>query len=277
MINCEKYENEIKEELKLKIKEENLSPTLAIVQVGNNKASNNYVRSKLNACDEVGIRALMYKFKENITQADLIEFIQGLNIDKTIDGIIIQLPLPIHLDEYTVTQSINKYKDVDGFKLDSPYIPCTPKGVLTILDKLNIDLVGKNVTLVGYGKLVNKPLMNLLSNKGTTVTVCRSKTPIKQLRKYCKMSDIIVTAVGRNNTINYTCINMLNKPIIIDCGIDIKEEKNKDGKTIYRQYGDCNINLYDEIDMITPRLKGMGIMTVVSLLENVVKACEING
>lgn len=279
MIDCESIANEIKSGIKKEITDKKIQPKLAIIQVGNNQASNKYVKSKLNTCSEVGIKGIIYKFNEDIEQSYICSLISELNYDDNINGIIVQLPLPKHLNEHAITNLIAIEKDVDGFKYDSPFIPCTPRGILTILNSMNIDLKGKEITLVGYGKLVNKPLMNLLSDKGATVTVCRSHTSEEKLYKHCRQSDIIITAVGKNGIINKYCFNRpfknFDQPIVIDCGIEILKTVDKNGNIKYKQFGDCDVDLYDHIDNITPRIKGTGIMTVASLMENVMEAYNI--
>ena len=276
MIDCESIVKEIKSRIKKEISDQKIQPRLAIIQVGDNQASNKYIKSKLNSCEEVGIKAILYKFDENIEQCKIISLINELNYEANINGVIVQLPLPSYFDENVIVNSISKEKDVDGFRYNSPFIPCTPKGVLTILDNMNIDLRGKEVVLVGYGKLVNKPLANILSDKGATITICRSNTTKEQLYNHCKQSDIIITAVGKNGIINKYCFNRpfknFDQPIVIDCGIEILKTVDKNGNIKYKQFGDCDVDLYDHIDNITPRIKGTGIMTVVSLMENVMEA-----
>lgn len=275
MIDCEKIVDEIKFKIKKEITDRSIQPTLAIIQVGDNQASNKYIKSKIKNCEDVGIKTILYKFNEDVDQYTILSSINKLNCNNNIDGIIVQLPLPEYIDEFVITNFISREKDVDGFRNDSPFIPCTPKGVLTVLDNLNVDLKGKEVTLVGYGKLVNRPLMNLLSDKGATVTVCRSNTTPLHLRNHCKFSDIIITAVGKNGIINDHCFLTFSPPIIIDCGIEIKKIIDKNGNIKYKQFGDCDVDLYNKVYNITPRIKGMGIMTVASLMENVMEAYNI--
>lgn len=265
MIDCESIVKEIKENIKNEISSLFFKPSLAIIQVGDDPASNRYVKGKLKDCEEVGIRTELYKLPEDIDNNTLRNKIINLNMNENVDGIILQLPLPDHLKKYEneLTDLIDRNKDVDGFKTDSPFIPCTPLGVLTLLDKLNINLKGKKVTLVGYGKLVNKPLFNLISNKGATVTVCRSFTSKEDRDFYCRNSDIIITATGKRNLITKDSLCLYKNQIIIDCGITVE-----DGK----QYGDCSEEIYNVIRFCTPRIKGMGLFTRVSLLQNTITA-----
>lgn len=265
MIDCVSIVNELKEDIKKEISEFERSPCLAIIQVGDNSASNNYIKGKLKDCEEVGIKTELIKLPENTGYTTIRNKIVNLNIYNSIDGIILQLPLPDHLKkyEYELTNLIDTNKDVDGFKQDSSFIPCTPLGVLILLNKLNVNLKGKKVTLVGYGNLVNKPLFNLISDKGATVTVCRSHTSKEDRDFYCRNSDIIITATGKRNLITRDSLCLYKNQIIIDCGITVE-----DGK----QYGDCAEEVYNVVKLCTPRIKGMGLFTRLSLLQNTVKA-----
>lgn len=265
MIDCVSIVNEIKEDIKKEISTFERSPCLAIIQVGDNPASNNYIKGKLKDCEEVGIKAELIKLPEDTEYNIIRNKIINLNMDYSVDGIILQLPLPDRIKEFEngLTHLIDVNKDVDGFKQDSPFIPCTPLGVLTLLDKLNVNLKGKRVTLVGYGKLVNKPLFSLISDKGATVTVCRRHTSKEDRNFYCRNSDIIITATGKRNLITRDSLCLYKNQIIIDCGITVEDKK---------QYGDCAEEIYSVVNLCTPRIKGMGLFTRVSLLQNTVAA-----
>ena len=265
MINCEEITTKIKNNIKNEIENLNIKPHLAIIQVGDNPVSNNYIKGKIKDCNEVGIEPELIKLPENITHLELGSIIIDLNNSDEVHGIIMQLPLPESLQPYeqNLIEMISIKKDVDGFRQDSSFIPCTPLGVMTLLDELNIDPKGKRVTLVGYGNLVNKPLFNLISDKGATVTVCRSSTSKEDRDFYCRNSDIIITATGKRNLITRDSLCLYKNQIIIDCGITIE-----DGK----QYGDCAEDIYNVVNLCTPRIKGMGLFTRVSLLQNTVKA-----
>lgn len=262
MIDCKKIAEEIKQELKQELDKVENKPRLAIIQVGDNEASNRYVRGKLKDCEEVGIRCEVRNLPDSVQEKTIMTLISLLNAEITVHGIIVQLPLPKHLNEERILQSIDPKKDVDGFTKDSPFTPCTPLGVLTLLEKMNVDVKGKMITLVGYGKLVNRPLMNLLSDRGATVAVCRSKTDYPLMRTLCGMSHIIISAVGKYGIVEWSFISNQNM-IVIDCGIDIIGGK---------QYGDCDMEVYDLIENVTPRIGGMGLMTRAALMMNVVKA-----
>lgn len=265
MINCKQIANEIKEELKQRLNNNlnDVTPRLAIVQVGDNPASNNYVKGKIKDCEEIGIIPSLFKLSEDVSEEKVLELIRSLNDNMYVHGIIVQLPLPPHLNEEKITNEVIAKKDVDGFKADSPFTPCTPLGVLTLLDRLGINVDGKLITLVGYGKLVNKPLMQLLSDKGATMCVCRSHTTPLDKQFLCRNSSIVISATGKHGIINEHCVH--NDTIIIDCGIQVINGK---------QYGDCAEMVYEIADKVTPRVGGMGLMTRVGLMQNVIEAYE---
>lgn len=268
MIDCVSITNRLKKEIKEEVSKFKRKPCLAIIQVGNDSASKNYVKGKISDCEEVGIETRLMNLQADSTRTVVELVINELNSDSLIDGIILQLPLPEHLRDYEdeLTSLIKISKDVDGFHKDSPFIPCTPMGVMTLLDKLHIDLEGKSVALVGYGKLVGKPLFKFLMNKKATVTVCRSYTSKEDRDFYCRNSDIIITAVGKRNLITRDSLCLYKNQIIIDCGITVEDCK---------QYGDCAEEVYNVVNLCTPRVKGMGLFTRVSLLQNTIKAYKI--
>ena len=238
MIDCVSITNRLKKEIKEEVSKFKRKPCLAIIQVGDDSASKNYVKGKISDCEEVGIETRLMKLPADSTRT------------------VVEL----------VINELKTSKDVDGFHKDSPFIPCTPMGVMTLLDKLHIDLEGKSVALVGYGKLVGKPLFKFLMNKKATVTVCRSYTSKEDRDFYCRNSDIIITAVGKRNLITRSSLCLYKNQIIIDCGITVE-----DGK----QYGDCAEEIYNVVNLCTPRIKGIGLFTRVSLLQNTVKAYKI--
>lgn len=261
MIDCKKIAEEIKQEIKQEVDKIMVVPLLAIVQVGDNEASNRYVKGKITDCREVGIIPVLFKLAEDVPEEDVLKMIEILNENDNVTGIIVQLPLPKHLDEEKIVQGIVPHKDVDGFTPNSPFTPCTPLGVLTLLDRMGVDVKGKVITLVGYGKLVNKPLFPILSDMGATVTVCRRNTKKYDLMRLCRGADIVISAVGKHGILN-ECY-FWNQAIVIDCGIEVI-----DGK----QYGDCDESVHNYIDNVTPRIGGMGLMTRVALMQNVVQA-----
>lgn len=261
MIDCKSIAAEIKRELKQELEKSAGQPRLAIIQVGNNEASNRYVAGKMKDCEEVGIASCIFRYQESDSEETILKEIQYLNERVDVHGIIVQLPLPKHMDEQKIVQSIDPKKDVDGFTSESKFTPCTPLGVLTLLDKMGVDVKGKMITLVGYGKLVNKPLFPILSDMGATVCVCRSNTRAIDLEILGCFSDIIITAVGKHGIIRGDYL--LDTHIVIDCGIEVI-----DG----RQHGDCEESVYNVVSRVTPRIGGMGLMTRAALMMNVVEA-----
>lgn len=263
----------IKEQLKQEISSLDEKLTLAVVQVGNDEASNVYIRAKEKAATEVGINFKHLQFANNVSETELINNIKELNNDLSITGLIVQLPLPKHLNEQSVLETINPKKDVDGLtgtnmgKLitsTTGIIPCTPLGIMTLLEHYNVSLEGKHVVIVGRSNLVSKPLIFLCLKKNATVTVCHSKT--LDLKSYTKQADVLIAAVGHKHLINKSMIK--KDTVIIDVGIN-----KVDGKL----YGDVDFeDVYDKVSLITPVPKGVGPMTVVMLLNNVVKCYENN-
>lgn len=252
-----------------------IQPTLAIIKIGNNEASNIYIRNKIKTCDEVGIKAILCRFDDTISESDLISEIKKLNNNVNIHGIIVQLPIPAHLDPYTIINSINPEKDVDGFtdinlgKLMSSkdgLIPATPKGICTLLDKYNINVQDKSIVIIGRSNTVGRPLANLLSNKkyNGNVTLLHSKTSYSNIVEYCNKADIIIACCGVPKFITEEFIGN-NKPIVIDVGIH-RDENNK-------LCGDVDYdNIKNKCSYITPVPGGVGPMTVVSLIENTIEA-----
>lgn len=268
MIDCKSIANKIKEELKPLVTEDK---QLAIIQVGENPASNIYVRNKLKDADELGVIAHYYQFTEdNTTNGDVLAKINELNANEQIKGIIIQLPLPEHLNTELLTTAIADEKDIDGFKVTSKYTPCTPKGIMTILGSLDMDLAGKSAVIIGKGKTVGKPLINLLLDCGVTVTVCHSRTDNADLQRAVYHSDIIISAVGKTmitkNMIT-NCVgkvpNGIERKVIIDVGI----HRDENGK----QIGDVDKDVREVVDLITGWTQSVGLMTRVSLFQNLLE------
>ena len=277
IINCK----EIREKELEKLKEKDLSMcTVAFVQVGNNPASNVYVRNKIKLCEELGIEVIHYKLIEKIKEEDLLDVIDDLNNDDSITGIMVQLPLPDHIREEVVIDAIAPEKDIDGFttvnkgKLmvgaNDAIIPCTPKGILTILEHESVDLKGKNVVIVGRSNIVGKPLANLLINKGATVTVCNSNTPLYKIGYAIDTCDIFISAIGKANYWNSYRLDgsYLKDTIAIDVGINRDEE----GKLC----GDIDKSTYDMFKKVTSVPGGVGVMTVLEVIRNIVELYERN-
>lgn len=251
------------------LKDTNISPTLAVILVGNNPASEIYVRNKEKSCEKAGIVSKLFKYDEDIQEKELLEKICQLNNDDTIDAILVQLPLPDHIDENKITKAILPEKDVDGFTpvniglLASglkPYAyPCTPKGIMTILKEYNINPDGKHAVVVGRSNIVGKPLSIMLLNANATVTTCHSHT--ENLKDITKTADILVAAVGKPKFITAEMVK--EGAVVIDVGIS-----RIDGKLC----GDVDFeNVSGKTSFITPVPKGVGPMTIASLMENTVE------
>lgn len=262
MQNIKEYVLIKKNNLKLLIDKLEVKPCLSIVQVGDNPASNSYVKGKMKDCDEVGIKCNHLKLDENISQEFLNDTIISLNSNSMINGIIVQLPLPKHLN--LNLDLINKEKDVDGFKIDSPFVPCTPLGIIKYLEDNNVEFDGKNVVVIGRSDIVGKPMAKLFQDRNATVTICHSHT--KDISFYTRNADIIVVATGKINTLKRDMIGN-NKPIVIDVGIN----RNENGKLC----GDCDYsNIIDICSFVSPVPGGVGLLTRLSLLENVKKTLD---
>ncbi|WP_353684240.1 bifunctional methylenetetrahydrofolate dehydrogenase/methenyltetrahydrofolate cyclohydrolase FolD [Thermodesulfovibrio sp. 3907-1M] len=268
--------SKIKEELKKEVhnlKDQGIKPCLAVVLVGENKASQKYVSFKEKTCKELGIESLVYRLPENTDEANLIKIIDGLNDNPQVNGILVQLPLPKHLNQQKILEKINPSKDVDGFTpyclgkllMDTPlFIPCTPKGVLRMLDEYKINLEGKNAVVVGRSIIVGKPLSLLLLKRNSTVTVCHSKT--KELREITKKADILCVAIGKEKFINASMVK--EGAVVIDIGINV----TADGKVA----GDVAFNeVKEKASYITPVPGGVGPMTIAMLMENTIYATKL--
>lgn len=256
------------------LKAQNINPCLATVLIGDNPASATYVKNKHKACEEVGIITKDHKLASNITQSELNEIIDSLNKDSTVHGILVQLPLPDQLNEFVTTSRISPLKDVDGL---TPYnvgllamkkaalVACTPSGIMEMFDYHDINLQGKNVVLINRSNLVGKPLYHLLLERNATVITCHSKT--KNIEEWCRMADIIITAVGDRTKFTLTADMIKEGAIVIDVAILRHEEK---------LVGDSD---YDKIiqkaSFATPVPGGVGPMTVAMLLKNTITAASL--
>lgn len=269
IINGKEIASEIRENLKKEIAEKNLKPGLAIIMVGNNPASEIYVRNKRKACAEIGIKEELYQYDENVSEEQLINCIIKLNNDENINGIMIQSPLPSHLDEDKIMNYIVPEKDVDGFGISSlgylasneeKFISATPYGIIKLLEYKNIAIEGKNVVIIGRSKIVGRPLALALLNRNATVTITHSKT--KNLREITKTADILIVAIGKAKFI--TGDDIKDGAVVIDVGIN-----RIDGKVI----GDADFESCSEkASYITPVPGGVGPMTIAMLLTNVVES-----
>jgi len=250
-----------------------VTPGLAVIIVGENPASQIYVRNKQRACEEVGFESFKYEMPENTTQDELLELIKKLNDDDSVNGILCQLPLPKHIDESTVINNISPKKDVDAFHPenvgrimigDYSFLPCTPAGVMELIASTGTDIAGKECVVVGRSNIVGKPMAMLLLHKSGTVTICHSKT--KDLKAECQRADILVAAVGVPKLITGDMVK--EGAVVIDVGMD----RDENGKLC----GDVDFeNVKDKCSFITPVPGGVGPMTISTLMKNTLKACKI--
>jgi methylenetetrahydrofolate dehydrogenase (NADP+)/methenyltetrahydrofolate cyclohydrolase len=273
VLNGKELATKIKGELKQTvedIKKKNIYPGLAVVIVGNDPASRVYVNSKKKACEEIGIESFEYALDESVDEAELIDLIKRLNEDKKVSGILVQLPLPKHINEEKIILAIDSSKDVDAFHPENvgrlmtgnpQFLPCTPAGVMELIHESGIEIAGKECVIVGRSNIVGKPQSMLLLAEHGTVTICHSKT--KNLEEVIKRADILVAAVGRPEMIKGSSI----KPgaVVIDVGINRLENKKLVGDV---EYESCS----KVASAITPVPGGVGPMTIAMLMKNTVRA-----
>ncbi|WP_109146849.1 bifunctional methylenetetrahydrofolate dehydrogenase/methenyltetrahydrofolate cyclohydrolase FolD [Campylobacter concisus] len=265
----------VKESVKVRadeLKKFGVEPTLAVVLVGEDKASQTYVRAKEKACNEYGIKSVAHRLSENTTQNELLALINVLNLDDSIHGILVQLPLPKHIDTNVVLAAIDPRKDVDGFhavnvgKLVSGldgFVPCTPLGVMEILKEYGIEVAGLNAVVIGRSNIVGKPMANLLLNASATVTVTHSKT--KNLKEICKNADLIVAAIGKPFFLKADMVK--DGAVVVDVGIN----RLDDGRLV----GDVDFEeVAPKCSYITPVPGGVGPMTIAMLLNNTILATQ---
>ena len=259
-----KIKDELKNEMDAYVK----TPILSVITIGEDEASKVYVRNKKKACEYVGMSFLHFSYSSEVSEEEVINKIKELNEDESINGIILQLPIPEKFDQNKLINSISPLKDVDGLtyinqgKLlnnSDSIVPCTPKGIIEIFKYYNIDLTSKHVVIIGRSNLVSKPLLLECLNKNATVTMCHSKT--KNLKDYTKTADVLVVAVGKKHLIDKTMVK--KDSVIIDVGIN-----REDGKL----YGDVNPDVESVCSYLTPVPGGVGPMTVAMLLKNTFEA-----
>ena len=272
IIDGKKVAENITEQLKQKVANFTNKPHLAVIQVGNNAASTIYVNLKKKKAEEIGIKSTVIKFDDSISEENLINEIHKLNNDNTVHAILVQLPLPKHICTDNIIKAISPQKDVDGFTAQNTgdllngiqpiAYPCTPKGVLRLLQEYNIEISGKHAVIVGRSNIVGKPLAIMLLNKNATVTICHSKT--KNLKEITKQADILISATGKKIIFK----DMVKQgAAVIDVGIF----KDENGKTT----GDVDFeNVKELASYITPVPKGVGPMTIASLMENTIELYE---
>lgn len=276
IIDGKRISQEIKDELKEKVtalKDEGKEIGMAVIQVGNDPASTVYVGNKKKACEYIGIRSESYELPEETTEKELIELIDKLNNDDKIHGILVQLPVPKHINEDNVIKAISPKKDVDGFHPQSVgalsigqpgFVSCTPAGIIQLLKRSNIEIEGKECVVIGRSNIVGKPMALLLLRENGTVTVTHSRT--KNLREVCKRADILVVAIGRPKMIDASYVK--EGAVVIDVGIH-RNENNK-------LCGDVDFESVEPVaSAITPVPGGVGPMTIAMLMNNCVEAATM--
>lgn len=272
IIDGKKLASEVKAEVKIKANEferiHSRKVGLAVVKVGNDPASAIYVRNKIKACELCDIKSFSYEFDETVSEASVIELIHALNDDDRIDGILVQLPLPKHIDERTVLASITPKKDADGFHVvnagklflgeNGGSVACTPLGIMELIKSTGVDIVGKHAVVIGRSNIVGKPIAMLLLNANATVTVCHSKT--QNLKEITQSADILVAAVGKKKFVTEDMVK--HGAIVIDVGM------NRDDEGLF---GDVDFDAVKNVaGYITPVPGGVGPMTIAMLLKNTV-------
>jgi methylenetetrahydrofolate dehydrogenase (NADP+) / methenyltetrahydrofolate cyclohydrolase len=269
----------IKTQLEEKINGMDVKPTLSVIMVGHSKESNRYINMKRKMCESLGIRFILHRFDETTEENIILKEIETLNVDKNVNGILIQLPLPSNFNKDKLLDQISYEKDVDGFHTinagkifqnrDINIIPCTPLGCIDIIDYYGIDVKGLNITIIGTSNLVGLPLSMLLLQRGATISLCNINT--KDIKHHTIEADMIITCCGVANMVKSDWIKQ--DVIIIDIGINHIEDKNGKNKLV----GDVDfVNVHEKCLMITPVPGGIGPMTVISLIKNLVKLTENN-
>ncbi len=270
IIDGKKISTQIKDELKQKVADENIKASLAVIQVGNDPASSVYVGNKKKACEYIGIGSKSFELSEDTTEDELLKLIDDLNADDEVNGILVQLPGPAHINEKKIINRISPNKDVDGFHPESVgnlcigqngFVSCTPAGIIELLKRSDISIEGKECVVIGRSNIVGKPMALLLLANNGTVTVCHSKT--KDLKEVCKRADILIVAIGRPKMINSEYIK--EGAVVIDVGIHRMDNGKLCGDVDYD-------DVYEHTSAITPVPGGVGPMTIAMLMVNCVKA-----
>ncbi len=275
LLNGKELSEELKQKMKIEVdelKEKGLTPHLTVILVGDNPASKSYVRGKEKACAVTGISSNLIELPDDTTEEELLSIIEEQNNDDSVHGILVQLPLPDQMDEQKIIHAISPAKDVDGFhpinvgKMmtgEDTFIPCTPYGILTMLQSKDISLEGKHAVIIGRSNIVGKPIGLLLLQENATVTYTHSRT--KNLQEITKQADILIVAMGRAHAINADYIK--KDAVVIDVGINRKD----DGKLT----GDVDFeSAKEKASFITPVPRGVGPMTITMLLKNTIKAAK---
>lgn len=275
VIDGKKISQEIKDELKEKaaaMAKEGKKVALAVIQVGNDPASSVYVRNKKKACEYIGIESLSYELPQETTEEELVALIEKLNADTKVNGILVQLPLPKHINEEKIIQTISPDKDVDGFHMQNVgalctggkgYVSCTPLGIITLLKRSGIEIAGKRCVVMGRSNIVGKPMAMLLLRENGTVTICHSKT--QDMKEITRQADILVVAIGKPKFVDETYVK--EGAVVIDVGI----HRNAENKLC----GDVDFDkVAPHTSAITPVPGGVGPMTIAMLMNNCVSSVE---
>jgi len=270
LIDGKKISAQVKDECKERVAKENLDVTLAVIQVGNDPASTVYVGNKKKACEYVGIHSLSYELSEETTEEELLALVEKLNADDTVNGILVQLPLPSHINEDKVIQTISPKKDVDGFHPQSVgalsigqpgFVSCTPAGIIQLLKRSGVVIDGKECVIVGRSNIVGKPMAMLMLRENATVTIAHSKT--KNLKELCQTADILIVAIGKPQFI--TADYVKEGAVVIDVGIHRDENNKLCGDVRYEEVA-------EKASAITPVPGGVGPMTIAMLMSNCVES-----
>lgn len=276
LIDGKQISAQIKEELKEQVtalKEKGVVPCLAVIQVGSDPASTVYVGNKKKACAYIGIESLSYELAETVSQEELLTLIADLNANEKVNGILVQLPLPKHIDEQTVIHAIAPEKDVDGFHPETVgnmcigtkgFLPCTPAGVIELLKRSDIEIAGKECVVIGRSNIVGKPMAMLLLRENGTVTIAHSRT--KDLKEVTRRADILVVAIGKPKFV--TADYVKEGAVVIDVGIHRNEQNKLCGDVDFE-------DVVSKVRAITPVPGGVGPMTIAMLMHNCVKSIEI--
>lgn len=275
VINGQEVAKQLREQMKQEVetlKEEGIVPHLSVILVGNNPASESYVRGKEKAAKEIGISSEVIRMEERTSEKTLLEKIDQLNRNSKVDGILVQLPLPNHIDEDKVIESIDPSKDVDGFHPTNvgkmmlgqdTFLPCTPHGIIKLLESVNVEVNGKHAVIIGRSNIVGKPMGQLLLNQNATVTYCHSKT--RDIKSITQLADILIVAVGRAHFVDASFLK--DSAVVIDVGVNRTEEGSLTGDVDFE-------SAKTKASFITPVPKGVGPMTITMLLENTIKAAK---
>ncbi len=266
----------IKEKLKEKIQTLNFTPRLDVILVGNDPASTVYVSTKEKTAKTLGIKSVVHRLPQDTPQNELLELIKELNSNEEVDAILVQLPLPGHIDQSKVIESVSPDKDVDGFHplnigklicgIDNPPVPCTPKGIIRLLKEYNIQIEGKKAVVIGRSNIVGKPLFHLLLKENATVSICHSRT--KNIENETKTADILIVAVGKPLLVKSNWVK--DGAVVIDVGVNRVECKECDKG--YRIVGDVDFEeVKNKASYITPVPGGVGPMTIAMLMENTIE------